>query len=98
MFTGLDVVVAVITCVVLGQDDASPGLGRAIAGSLPLAGLAGTLGMAVGAGRLAVWVERVPGWVRSVAYGAMATFLLLSLASAVLVAVRRCSGSTRRPR
>ena len=87
VFTGLYVVVTVITCVVLGQDYASPGLGRAIAGSMLVAGVAGTLGMAVGSGRLPVWVARVPGWVRSVAYGAMASFLLLLLASAVLVAV-----------
>jgi hypothetical protein len=43
--------------------------------------------MAVGTGRLGLWVRRVPGWVRSVAYGALATFLLLLVASAVLVAV-----------
>ena len=87
VFTGLYMVVAVITCVVLGQDSASPGLGRAIVGSMLLAGVAGTLGMAVGTGRLPVWVGRVPGWVRSVAYGATATFLMLLVASAVLVAV-----------
>ena len=34
-----------------------------------------------------IWVARVPGWVRSVAYGAAASFLLLLVASAVLVAV-----------
>ena len=78
IFTGVYMVVAVVTCVVVGQDTASPGLGRAIVGSMLVAGVAGTLGMAVGTGRLAVWVERVPGWVRSVAYGAVASFLLLA--------------------
>ncbi len=87
VFTGLYVVVAVVTCVVLGQDTASPGLGRAIIGSMLVSGVAGTLGLAVGTGRLAGWVQRVPGWVRSVAYGALASFLLLLVASAVLVAV-----------
>jgi hypothetical protein len=87
IFTGLYMVVAVVTCVVLGQDTASPGLGRAILGSMLLAGVAGTLGMAVGTGRWAVWVRLVPGWVRSVAYGAAASFLLLLVASAALVAV-----------
>ncbi len=52
-----------------------------------VAGVAGTLGMAAGTGRLAVAVDRVPGWVRSVAHGAAAAFLLLLVASAVLVAV-----------
>ena len=47
IFTGLYVVVAVVTCVVVGQEDAGPGLGRAIVGSLLVAGVAGTLGMAV---------------------------------------------------
>ena len=87
IFTGLYVVVAVITCVVLGGDGTGPGLGRAILGSLLIAGVAGTLGMAAGTGRLSATVDRVPGWVRSVVYGAAASFLLLLVASAVLVAV-----------
>ncbi len=87
VFTGLYMVVAVVTCVVVGQDTASPGLGRAIAGSLLVAGVAGTLGMAAGSGRLSLWVQQVPGWVRSVAYGATATFLMLLVAAALLVAV-----------
>ncbi len=87
IFTGLYMVVAVVTCVVVGQESASPGLGRAIIGSMLVAGVAGTLGLAVGTGRLTVWVRRVPAWVRAVAYGAAASFLLLLVASAVLVAV-----------
>jgi hypothetical protein len=87
VFTGLYVVVAVVTCVVLGQDTASPSLGRAILGSMLLSGVAGTLGMAAGTGRLSAWVRLVPGWVRSVVHGALATFLLFLAASAVLVAV-----------
>jgi hypothetical protein len=87
IFTGVYVVIAVVTCVIVGQEDSGPGLGRAILGSLLVAGIAGTLGMAAGTGRLAIAVERVPGWVRSVAYGALASFLLLIVASAVLVAV-----------
>jgi Family of unknown function (DUF6350) len=86
VFSGLYMVIAVVTCVLVGQEAASPGLGRAIVGSMLVAGVAGTLGMAVGSGRLSVWVPRVPGWVRSVAYGATASFLLLLVASAVLVA------------
>jgi hypothetical protein len=87
IFTGVYLVIAVVTCVVIGLDDTGPGLGRAIVGSLLIAGVAGTLGMAAGTGRLGIAVARVPGWVRSVAYGAAASFLLLIVASAVLVAV-----------
>jgi len=87
IFTGIYMVVAVVTCVVVGQEDSGPGLGRAIIGSMLVAGVAGTLGMASGTGRLSIAVERVPAWVRSVAYGAVASFLLLLAASALLVAV-----------
>jgi hypothetical protein len=85
IFTGLFVVVAVVTCVVVERDSASPGLGRAVLGSLLVSGVAGTLGMGAGTGRLGVWVELVPGWVRSIAHGAFATFLMLLAASSVLV-------------
>jgi hypothetical protein len=73
--------------VVVGGEGTGPGLGRAILGSMLVAGIAGTLGMASGTGRLELAVARVPGWIRSVAYGAAASFLLLLVASAVLVAV-----------
>jgi hypothetical protein len=87
IFTGVYMVIAVVTCVVVGLEDTGPGLGRAIVGSMLVAGVAGTLGMAAGTGRLAVAVARVPGWVRSVIHGAVASFLLLLVASAILVAV-----------
>jgi hypothetical protein len=70
IFTGIYVVIAVVTCILVTQDAASPSLGRAIIGSLLVSGVAGTLGMAAGAGRLRVWVDLVPGWIRSVAYRA----------------------------
>jgi len=86
ILTGIYVVIAVVTCVVVAQDSASPGLGRAIIGSLLLAGIAGTIGIASGTGRLSGWVDLVPGWIRSVAYGATVAFLLLVVVSSVLVA------------
>ncbi len=92
IFTGIHVVVAVVTCLVAAQDSASAGLGRAIVGSLLVSGVAGTLGMASGAGRLRGLVELVPGWVRSVVHGATMGFLLLVAASAVLVAVALAFG------
>jgi hypothetical protein len=86
ILTGIYVVVAVVTCLLAERDSASPGLGRAIVGALLLAALAGTLGLASGTGHLRGWVDLVPGWVRSIGYGALAGFLLLVVASAVLVA------------
>lgn len=92
VFTGSYVVVAVITCLVVMQDSASPDLGRAILGSLLLSGLAGTLGLASGAGRLRSLLDLVPGWIRSIGYGALAGFLLLVAASSVLVAAALVTG------
>ena len=86
VLTGIYVVIAVVTCVVVAQDSASPGLGRTIIGSLLIAGVAGTLGLASGTGRLDDWVERVPGWIRSIAYGALVALLLLVVAASVVVA------------
>lgn len=85
--TGIYVVVVVLTSIVAGTDSASTGLGRAVLGSLLLAGVAGTLGLGSGAGRLRGWVERVPPWIRAVVYGAVAAFLMLVVAASVLVAV-----------
>lgn len=92
ILTGLYVVVAVVTTVVASQESASPSLGRAIVGSLLVSGIAGTLGLASGTGRLRGWVELVPGWIRSVAYGASVSFLLLVAAASVLVAAALATG------
>jgi hypothetical protein len=92
IFSGIYVVVAVVTCVLAAQDSASPSLGRAIIGSLLLSGIAGTLGMASATGHLRGWVALVPGWVRSVAYGAAAAFLLLVVASSLLVVAALVGG------
>ena len=92
ILTGLYVVIAVLTCVLASQDSASPSLGRAIVGSLLLSGTAGTLGLASGTGRLRGWVELVPGWIRATVYGASAAFLLLVIASSVLVVAALAAG------
>ena len=84
-FTGIYVVVAVITCVLAAQDSAGPSLGRTVIGALLVSGVVGTVGIASGAGRLRTWVEVVPGWLRSIGYGATAAFLLLVGAASVLV-------------
>ena len=88
---GVYLVVTVVTCILAASPAATPGFGRAVLGSLVVSG-AGMLGLASGAGRLATWSQRVPGWLRSVAFGAAAGFLLLVAASAVLVAVRVALG------
>ncbi len=85
--TGIYVIIAVLTCVLAGQGPATASLGRALVGSLLVGGLAGSAGMAVGAGRFGVWMGRIPGWVRAVAGGAMAAVLALFAVSAGLVAV-----------
>ena len=87
ILTGSYVVVAVLACVLAGHPAASPGLGRAVLGALLLSGVAGTLGLAAGTGRLRGWVELVPPWIRAVAYGALSATLLLVVAASVLVAV-----------
>ena len=92
ILTGIYVVIAVITCVLATQESASPSLGRAILGSLLVAGVAGTLGMGVGTGRLRGWLDLVPPWFRAIAYGAAASFLLLVAVSAVLVAAALVTG------
>lgn len=86
ILTGLYLVVAVVTCVVVGEDAAAPGLGRAIVGALLVAGVFGTLGLAAGTGHLADAVDRVPGWVRAVVHGAVTSTLLMVGAAALLVA------------
>lgn len=92
IFAGLYVVIVVVTCTVVTREAASPSLGQAILGSMLLSGVCGTLGLAAGAGRLRAWVNLVPGWVRSVAHGAITAFLLLVVASALLVAAALVTG------
>lgn len=92
ILAGLYVVAAVVTCVVAADESASPSLGRTIVGSALLAGATGTLGLAGGTGRLRLWAQRVPGWVRSIAHGAAASFLLLVVAASLLVAVALLTG------
>ncbi len=92
IYVGIYVVVAVVTFVLAGTAAAAPSLGRTVLGALVMSGLFGTLGMAAGAGRLATWAGLVPGWARSVAFGAAAGALLLVVASSVLVAVSLVMG------
>ena len=86
-FTGVYLVVAVVTCIVAAQDSVSPGLGRGALGALLLAGSAGTVGLAAGTGRLRGWFELVPPWIRAILQGALAATLVLVVAAALLVAV-----------
>ncbi|MCW2817226.1 MAG: hypothetical protein JWR42_13 [Marmoricola sp.] len=85
VLTGVYLVVAVVTCVAVTSDAASPGLGRTVVGALLVAGLPGVLGLASGTDRLGPWIDRVPGWIRAVASGAVFTVRLLLLASLLLV-------------
>ncbi|SDS34451.1 hypothetical protein SAMN04488570_1673 [Nocardioides scoriae] len=87
VLTGLYLVATVVVCVLAGNEAVTPGLGRAILGSLVLSGLAGTLGLARGSGRLQAWLDRVPGWVRAVAHGAAASCAGVLAAAAALTLV-----------
>ncbi|MBV9832263.1 MAG: hypothetical protein JOZ82_11780 [Marmoricola sp.] len=91
VLSGVYVVVTVLTCILAADGLASAGLGRAILGTLLVSGV-GVLGLASGTGRLATWVDRVPGWVRATTRGAVAGFASLLAASAVLVAARLVLG------
>jgi hypothetical protein len=93
--TGIHVVLTVLTTVLVAGETASPGVGRAVLGSLLLSGAFGGLGMASGTGRLNTWYHRVPGFVRAVLHGAATGFLLLVAAAALLTAVMVVMGLNR---
>ena len=87
VFCGVYLVVTVVVCIVAAGSAATPGLGRAVIGSLVVSAV-GALGLAHGSGRLRGWLDRVPGWVRSIGYGAATGLLLLLAAATILVLVR----------
>jgi hypothetical protein len=77
------VVIVVVTWVLAATPAASPSLGRALLGAVLVSALAGAPGIAVGAGVLPRLWQRLPAWVRSTAYGALAgALLLVALAAA----------------
>lgn len=86
IFTGIYVIIGVLTAVLASQDAATPSLGRTLLGTLLVSGLGGGLGLAAGTGRLTLWWDLVPGWVRSVVLGAGQAALLLVAVAALLVA------------
>jgi hypothetical protein len=91
VFCGVYLVITVVVCIIAAGAGASPGLGRAIVGSLVISAVGG-LGLAHGSGRLRGWVDRVPGWIRSMGYGAARGLLVLVVASSVLLVVRVVMG------
>ena len=86
-FAGAYVLLAVIVCVLATTSGATPGMSRTVLGALLISVLAGGLGLAVGTGRLELWLDRAPAWAREVLLGAIAGTLVLLAAGAVLVAV-----------
>ena len=86
IFTGLYVVIGVVTALVAATDQVVAGVGRTILGALVIGGVAGTLGLAAGSGRLRVWLDRVPGWIRAIGTGALASLLTLLACAAAVVA------------
>jgi hypothetical protein len=91
VFSGVYLVVTVVVCIVAAGAGAAPGLGRAIVGSL-VVGAVGALGLAHGAGRLRGWLDRVPGWIRSIGHGSVAGLVVLLAAASVLLLVRVVMG------
>lgn len=90
--TGSYVVIAVVTCVLVGGGSAAPGLGRTLLATMLLSGVAGTLGLAAGCGRLRGWVELVPPWIRAICFGAAAITLVMLAAASLLVATSMVLG------
>ncbi|MCZ4498011.1 MAG: hypothetical protein JWQ74_564 [Marmoricola sp.] len=86
-FAVVYVVAAAVVCVLATRSEATPGLARGILGALLVAVLAGGLGLAGGTGRLDVWLDQAPGWLREGVVGAVSGALVLLLAGAVLAAV-----------
>jgi hypothetical protein len=84
--TGVYVVLAVVLAEVAGRS-ASVSLPRTVLGAVLVAGCAGGLGLAAGSGRLAAWWDRVPGYLRSIAEGALTGAALAVAAAALVVAV-----------
>lgn len=93
--SGVYVIVVAVAAVLAGTETASPGLGRAILGGLVVSGLAGTLGLARGTGRLAAWTARVPAAVRTAAATALTAGLVLLAFSALVTAVALALGVGR---
>ncbi len=87
VFSGVYLVITVVVCIVAAGAVATPGLGRAVVGSLVVSAV-GALGLAQGTGYLRTWLDRVPGWVRSIGHGAATGLLLLLAASTILLLVR----------
>jgi hypothetical protein len=83
MFTAGYLLVAIITGVVASTPETAPSLARVVGWSLVLSASFGWTGIATGAGRLAIWAELVPPWLRAALVGGLrilAAFLVVSTA------------------
>lgn len=80
-FTAGYLLVAVVTLQVAGTEATSPSLARTVGWSVLLCAAFGWSALAVGSGRLAIWTQAVPPWLRAALGGGLrvlATFLVLS--------------------
>ncbi|GAA4712668.1 cell division protein PerM [Nocardioides conyzicola] len=83
MFTAGYLLVAIITGVVAATPETGLSLARVVGWSLVLSMTFGWTGIAVGAGRLAIWATVVPPWLRAALAGGLrilAAFLVVSTA------------------
>jgi hypothetical protein len=86
VFTVAYVLTAIVVAVVAGTIETQPSLGAVLLWSLVLAGGVGGAGIAIGSGRAAVWLARVPVPVRdTLAVATRMLVWLLALATLVLV-------------
>jgi len=87
VMSGVYGVVALVSSVLAATPVAEPGLLGAFAGGFLVAAVGGGSGMLRAARRSVDWASRVPETARAVAFGALATVLLLVAAAAVLLTV-----------
>lgn len=86
LFASSYLVIATITCVLASTGSAEPGIGSVIVWSLGLTVLLGGTGVAIGSGRAAQWLSRLPAEFRSVV-GTAARIVAWFIAFSALVLV-----------
>ena len=86
-FTAGYVVVALGTLRLAGTTETAPSAPRVLAWSLVLCAVFGWTGLATGAGRLAIWSQVVPPWVRAALAGALRILASVLAVSTVLLLV-----------
>ncbi len=96
VFTVGYLVVAMITLRLAGSAETAPSSARVVLWSLLLCAAFGATAIATGSGRLAIWAQGVPAWLRAALAGGLrilATFLVLSTALLLVALVADLSAA-----